>query len=68
MIEIYGWTVLLDTLRREGFKLGVGPPRVVLHSNPDYSLSVLIMEVPKMLEEVTVLVEVEYAWMGWWRN
>ena len=56
--------VLLETLRREGFELGVGPPKAVLRPNPNYNPSAPAVGVPKVLEpieEVTVLVREEYA-------
>ncbi|KAG5642598.1 hypothetical protein DXG03_002496 [Asterophora parasitica] len=48
--------VLLETLRREGFELGVGPPKAVMRPNPDVPGGML-----EPIEECTVLVREEYA-------
>ncbi|TFK37816.1 P-loop containing nucleoside triphosphate hydrolase protein [Crucibulum laeve] len=51
--------VLLETLRREGFELGVGPPKAVMI--PDTSPGALPGSKLEPVEEVTVLVKEEYA-------
>ncbi|KAG5651996.1 hypothetical protein H0H81_006648 [Sphagnurus paluster] len=51
--------VLLETLRREGFELGVGPPKAVMIPDTDPDAPKGRMLEP--IEEVTVLVKEEYA-------
>ncbi|KIJ47173.1 hypothetical protein M422DRAFT_45781 [Sphaerobolus stellatus SS14] len=51
--------VLLETLRREGFELGVGPPKAVMIPNPDPGAPKGSMLEP--IEECTVVVKEEYA-------
>ncbi|KAH0580198.1 hypothetical protein H2248_001719 [Termitomyces sp. 'cryptogamus'] len=48
--------VLLETLRREGFELAVGPPKAVMIPDPDAEGRIL-----EPIEECTVLVREEYA-------
>ena len=48
--------VLLETLRREGFELSVGPPKAVMIPDPDKKASFL-----EPIEECTVVVREEYA-------
>ncbi|KAG5726858.1 GTP-binding protein TypA/BipA like protein [Termitomyces sp. T112] len=48
--------VLLETLRREGFELAVGPPKAVMIPDPDAEGRML-----EPIEECTVLVREEYA-------
>ncbi|KAF8057408.1 P-loop containing nucleoside triphosphate hydrolase protein [Lyophyllum atratum] len=50
--------VLLETLRREGFELGVGPPKAVMIPDPDPERKGRMLE---PIEECTVLVREEYA-------
>jgi len=50
---------LLETLRREGFELGVGPPKPVLIPDLDPAAPKGSMLEP--IEECTVLVKEEYA-------
>ncbi|KAF8059828.1 P-loop containing nucleoside triphosphate hydrolase protein [Lyophyllum atratum] len=50
--------VLLETLRREGFELGVGPPKAVMIPDPDPEKKGRMLE---PIEECTVLVREEYA-------
>lgn len=51
--------VLLETLRREGFELGVGSPKAVMIPNPDPNAPKGQMLEP--IEECTVIVKEEYA-------
>ncbi|KAG6884605.1 hypothetical protein C0993_009622 [Termitomyces sp. T159_Od127] len=51
--------VLLETLRREGFELSVGPPKAIMIPDPDPSAPKGRMLEP--IEECTVLVKEEYA-------
>ncbi|KAG6853495.1 hypothetical protein C0991_003769 [Blastosporella zonata] len=51
--------VLLETLRREGFELGVGPPKAVMIPDADPEAPPGRMLEP--IEECTVLVKEEYA-------
>ncbi|KAJ7198237.1 GTP-binding protein TypA [Mycena rebaudengoi] len=47
--------ILLETLRREGFELQVGPPKAVLRKDPDTG------EMLEPIEECTIVVREEYA-------
>ncbi|KAJ7457280.1 GTP-binding protein TypA [Mycena galericulata] len=47
--------ILLETLRREGFELLVGPPKAVLRKDPETG------EVLEPVEECTIVVREEYA-------
>lgn len=47
--------ILLETLRREGFELLVGPPKAVLRKDPDTG------EMLEPVEECTIVVREEYA-------
>lgn len=51
--------VLLETLRREGFELSVGPPKAVLIRDPNHSGNKPAFLEP--VEECTILVKEEYA-------
>lgn len=51
--------VLFETLRREGFELGIGPPKAVMIPDPDPAAPKGRMLEP--IEECTVVVKDEYA-------
>lgn len=51
--------ILFETLRREGFEFGIGPPKAVLIPDPDPAAPKGRMLEP--IEECTVLVREEYA-------
>ncbi|KAG6836669.1 hypothetical protein H0H93_005216 [Arthromyces matolae] len=54
--------VLLETLRREGFELAVGPPKAVMIPDPDADPSAKgLKRMLEPIEECTVLVKEEYA-------
>ncbi|KAF5374138.1 hypothetical protein D9615_008881 [Tricholomella constricta] len=53
--------VLLETLRREGFELGVGPPKAVMIPDPNVGGPGEQKRMLEPIEECTVLVKEQYA-------